>query len=108
MNPGQHINIAGGRADLAMHGRAITLDSGAQLDGMIHLMAEIPDPDRPAQAKTPIYSVVSILIEDIEVAAARAVSLFTEESGKWHRPYKYAQPIGSEVWHRWQCEAQRS
>jgi len=108
MTEAQLILIDGGRDLLAVHGVFVQSDTGVTVMGLVTTLPEMPDPDKPAQAKTPLYSTLQVLISDLSVAQARAVSKWTEGGGKWHKPLRYAQPLGSDVWHRFTCESQRS
>jgi hypothetical protein len=101
----QQARIRGFNANLAMRGRPVTTDTQESLTVLVRDRAAITDPDQPAQAKIAIYTAIEALAG--AVADPRAIGLFTEADGRWHKVLQFIELRGDLVKWVWDCEAQR-
>lgn len=108
----QKARLAGFKTNLRVRGRIgkITSENEDDNDEQITLLIDdspmMQDPDRPAQAQTPVYTIVSCLVGSIE--DPRSVTTFTEvNAAKDYRVLEFMETAGDRISWKWKCEAQR-
>lgn len=89
-----------------VRGREATTDTREALTITVQDVQGLQDPDKPMQAKMPVYTIVTASAGT--VADPRVIKLFTEtESGRWHKPYRFKETSADRITWVWECEAQR-
>ena len=113
MTIAEQARTQGFKANLLIRGRAVTsdsLDSRGVPETFTALVEDQPmlaDPDKPAQAQTPVYTRISALTGVI--ADPRKPQRFTEnQGGRFHKVLRYEETSGDRVKWSWFCEAQRA
>lgn len=107
----QAARIRGFKANLLIRGRRVTTDSLDEqnkpqvLTVLIKDEPTMADPDKPAQAKQPVYTTLTALAGS--VTDPRAVQKFTEEDGRLYRVLRYEETVADLVTWKWYCESQR-
>ena len=107
MTLSQQMQCEGARIGLADHGLMLTTDTGLVVLANVIVDTMLPDPEKPAQAKTPVYTTIQVLITDMTTAQARAILRFAEDSMRTHRVRMFKETSGEAIYHQWECEAQR-
>lgn len=108
----QKARLSGAKASLRVRGRDIKLSSGNQKDDESELKAliddapQMMDPDRPAQARNPVYTFVSVLAQSLQdpTALTSVVEVNTE---KTYKVLEFLETAGDRIWWKFRCEAQR-
>ena len=76
------------------------------LTAIVEDQPQMQDPDKPAQAKVPTYTMLTAA--EGSLTDPRAVTKFTEEDGRWHKVIEYREERADQITWKWFCEAQRA
>lgn len=107
--PSELARLRGFQANLRVRGRDMVADTTEPVRVLVQNASAMPDPDRPAQGKQPVYAVITCLVG--AVRDPRAIGKFTEGDGAnqtVHRVLAYTETSGDRVTWRFEVESQRA
>jgi hypothetical protein len=101
--------VAGFNANLAVRGRMMTTDTDEMVKVLVQNAVPLPDANKPAQAKKPVYAIITCLAGALK--DPRAVGNFIEGTAPdttTHNVLCYDETSGDRVTWRFEVETQRA